>query len=54
LIEDDYLQEIRKGVNEQSFELWEYQQMFEAAKLDVVAAQIDVGSIKFALRPRRD
>jgi SAM-dependent methyltransferase len=54
LIEDDYLQEIRKGVNEQSFELWEYQQMFDAAKLDVVAAQIDVGSIKFALRPRRD
>ncbi len=52
LIEDEYLQEIRKGVNEQSFELWEYDQMFEAAKLDVVAAQVDVGSIKFALRPR--
>ncbi len=33
--------------------LWEYQQMFTAANLDTIAAQIDVGSAKFALRPRR-
>ena len=50
---DEYLEEIRKGVNEQSFELWEYEQMFAGAHLDIVAAQIDVGSAKFALRPRR-
>ncbi|MBA3667430.1 MAG: methyltransferase domain-containing protein [Sphingomonas sp.] len=48
----EYLKELGKGVNEQSFELWEYQQMFDAAKLDVVAVQVDVGSIKVALRPR--
>ncbi len=48
----EYLTEIRRGVNEQSFALWEYRQMFDAAKLDVVAAQIDIGSAKFALRPR--
>ncbi len=52
-LDKGYLEELRKGVNEQSFELWEYQQMFDAAELDVVAAQIDVGSIKLALRPRR-
>ena len=50
---EEYLGEIRKGVNEQSFALCEYQQMFDAANLDVVAAQIDVGSAKFALRPRK-
>ena len=50
---DEYLEEIRKGVNEQSFELWEYEQMFADAHLNVVAAQIDIGSAKFALRPRR-
>lgn len=49
----EYLQEIRRGVNEQSFQLWEYQQMFSGANLDTIAAQIDVGSAKFALRPRR-
>ena len=52
-IPDEYLKEIQRGVNEQSFQLWEYQQMFAAAKLDTIAAQIDVGSAKFALRPRR-
>ena len=51
-IDKGYLEELRRGVNEQSFELWEYQQMFDAAGLDVVAVQIDVGSIKLALRPR--
>jgi len=50
---DDYLREIRRGVNEQSFQLWEYQQMFTGANLNPIAAQIDVGSAKFALRPRR-
>jgi hypothetical protein len=49
----EYLGELRKGVNEQSFALWEYQQMFDGAQLQVVAAQIDVGSAKFALRPKR-
>jgi len=52
-ISGDYLAEVLKGVNEQSFELWEYQQMFEAANLNVVSVQIDVGSLKIALRPRR-
>ncbi len=52
-IPDEYLKEIRRGVNEQSFQLWEYQQMFTAANLQTIAAQIDVGSAKFALRPRR-
>jgi len=52
-IPDEYLEEIRKGVNEQSFELWEYKQMFDAARLEIVAAQIDIGSAKFALRPQR-
>ena len=47
---EEYIREIRKGVNEQSFELWEYQQIFDAAGLHVVTAQIDVGSAKFALR----
>ena len=51
-IEEEFLGEIRKGVNEQSFALWEYQQMFDVAGLDVVCAQLDVGSAKFALRPR--
>lgn len=52
-VEAEYVAELRRGVNEQSFALWEYQQMFDAAGLDVVAAQIDVGSAKVALRPRR-
>lgn len=52
-VTQEFLDEIRRGVNEQSFDLWEYQQMFDAAKLDVVAAQIDIGSAKIALRPRR-
>jgi len=52
-VEAEYVAELRRGVNEQSFALWEYQQMFDAANLDVVAAQIDVGSAKIALRPRR-
>jgi len=47
----EFLNEIEKGVNEQSFEFWEYAQMFEAAGLEVAACQIDVGSLKVALRP---
>lgn len=50
-IDAEYLAEIRKGVNEQSFALWEYQQMFDVAGFEVAAAQIDVGSAKFGLRP---
>lgn len=49
----EFLNEIEKGVNEQSFEFWEYAQMFEAAGLDVLACQVDVGSLKVALRPAR-
>lgn len=52
-VEVEYVAELRRGVNEQSFTLWEYKQMFDAVALDVVTAQIDVGSAKFALRPRR-
>jgi len=52
-VDAGYVAELRRGVNEQSFELWEYQQMFDAAGLEVVVAQIDVGSAKVALRPRR-
>ncbi len=52
-VDAGYVAELRRGVNEQSFALWEYQQMFDAAGLDVVAAQIDIGSAKIALRPRR-
>ena len=52
-LSSEYLKEIRRGVNEQSFQLWEYQQMFTGANLNTIAAQIDVGSAKFALRPRR-
>jgi SAM-dependent methyltransferase len=47
----EFLNEIEKGVNEQSFEFWEYAQMFESAGLEVVDCQIDVGSLKVALRP---
>ena len=53
-IPEDYLIEVFRGVNKQSYQLWEYKQMFEAANLDVVSVQIDVGSLKIALRPRRD
>lgn len=49
----EFEQEILKGVNEQSFELWEYAQMFASADLEVVDCQIDIGSIKVALRPMR-
>jgi SAM-dependent methyltransferase len=52
-VDAGYVAELRRGVNEQSFTLWEYQQMFDAAGLDVAAAQIDIGSAKIALRPRR-
>lgn len=46
----EFLHEIQKGVNEQSFEFWEYAQMFESAGLEVLACQVDVGSLKVALR----
>jgi ubiquinone/menaquinone biosynthesis C-methylase UbiE len=49
-IYEEYLREIRKGVNEQSFALWEYRQIFDHAGLTVAAARIDSGSAKFALR----
>jgi len=46
----EFEEELLKGVNEQSFELWEYQQMFEQAGLEVVECQVDLGSLKVALR----
>jgi len=46
----EFKEELLKGVNEQSFELWEYRQMFDQAGLEVVDCQVDSGSLKVALR----
>jgi SAM-dependent methyltransferase len=51
-IPDVYRDELLKGVNEQSFALWEYAQMFDAAGLYVVEAQVDLGSLKVALKTK--
>lgn len=48
-IDDGYLAELRKGVNEQSFALWEYDQIFEKSHLTVYRSQLDAGSLKVAL-----
>lgn len=48
-IDDGYLAELRKGVNEQSFALWEYDQIFEKSHLAVYRSQLDSGSLKVAL-----
>jgi SAM-dependent methyltransferase/uncharacterized protein YbaR (Trm112 family) len=54
-MDDGYRKELLKGVNEQSFAFREYAQMFEDAGLYVADSQIDVGSLKVALKkkPRR-
>lgn len=52
-IDDGYLAELRKGVNEQSFALWEYDQIFEKSHLTTYQSQLDGGSLKVALC-RRD
>ncbi|WP_312146146.1 class I SAM-dependent methyltransferase [Brevundimonas sp.] len=48
-IDDGYLAELRKGVNEQSFALWEYDQIFEKSHLTIYRSQLDAGSLKVAL-----
>lgn len=44
----DYVIELRNGVNEQSFQPWEYRDMLLAAGYEIVEALIDVGSLKLA------
>ncbi|WP_278069808.1 class I SAM-dependent methyltransferase [Brevundimonas sanguinis] len=51
-IDDGYLAELCKGVNEQSFALWEYDQIFEKSHLKVYRSQQDAGSLKVALSRR--
>ena len=50
---EGFRNELLNGVNEQSFELWEYAQMFDGAGLEVVDCQVDVGSLKVALRRKQ-
>lgn len=50
----DYLRELQRGVNEQSFALWEYAQIFKFAGLEVADCRIDYGSLKVALRRPRE
>ena len=47
----DYIHELEMGVNEQSFEVWEYIAMLEAAGMQIVDAKFDRGSAKIAARP---
>lgn len=46
-----YFEELEKGVNEQSFEVWEYLAMLDAAGLQIVDARFEAGSAKIAARP---
>ena len=50
---EGFRNELINGVNEQSFELWEYAQMFDGAGLEVIDCQVDVGSLKVALRRKQ-
>lgn len=45
-----YFQELEAGVNEQSFEIWEYMAMLSAAGLEVLDAKFEQGSAKIAAR----
>lgn len=47
----EYVAELRRGVNEQSFQPWEYRDMLMGAGFDIIEALIDIGSIKIAARP---
>ncbi|GAA0601153.1 hypothetical protein GCM10009416_43790 [Craurococcus roseus] len=47
----DFLSELRKGVNEQSFTASEYEAMFRRARLRAEEATIDVNSLKARLVP---
>lgn len=47
-----YIEELEKGVNEQSFEIWEYVAMIDAAGLEIVDAVFDRGAAMIAARPK--
>lgn len=47
----EYFHELNAGVNEQSFEIWEYVAMLEASGLEIVEASFEQGSAKIAARP---
>lgn len=47
-----YVEELEKGVNEQSFEIWEYVAMIKAAGLVIVDAVFDRGAAMIAARPK--
>ena len=49
----EYIDELEKGVYEQSFEIWEYVAMSEAAELEVVEAVFESGAAMVALRPKK-
>jgi len=51
-MDSGYREELLKGVNEQSFMLWEYSWMIDQAGYEVVDAQVDIGSLKIAIKPR--
>jgi SAM-dependent methyltransferase len=49
----EYFAELEAGVYEQSFMPWEYEQMLEAAGLEIVHAHMDPGSVKIAAERRQ-
>jgi SAM-dependent methyltransferase len=49
----EYIDELEKGVYEQSFEIWEYVAMTEAAGLEMVDAVFESGAAMIAARPKR-
>jgi SAM-dependent methyltransferase len=51
---EDYLQELRRGINEQMWTLPEYQALFRDAGLEVARARVDVHDLKvFLVKARR-
>ena len=51
-VDPDFLRELARGVNEQSFLMREWDAIFRAAGLSVEAAQVDFNSLKARLVPR--
>lgn len=49
----EFINELKRGVYEQSFALWEYAEMFRQADLEIADVRVDVGSLKVALRAGR-
>jgi SAM-dependent methyltransferase len=49
----EFIEELKRGVYEQSFALWEYAEMFRQADLEIADVRVDVGSLKVALRVGR-